>query len=324
VTLINQRQRINESARKLFSFLLRVWLEFRRNQGLLLSGAVAYYTLLSIIPLSIIALVVLTHFIEEQQLILTLSTYLEMVIPGYAATLTEQVREFLEQRQAIGMIGFLAMLFFSSMAFSMLESAMSVIFYQQVITRRRNFLMSAIIPYLYIVVMGLGIILVAFIVGAIEIVESRHLTFLGFSLNFGGATGVALYILGIVGEVLMLSSIYLVMPVMRVRFRYALIGGIAATFLWEIARRFLVWYYAVISMVNIIYGSVAITVVALISVEVVTVILLLGAQVIAELERKPGARTKGEHPVTPDLTNSGSGLPLPEEEPKVSPLTKKD
>ncbi len=56
---------------------------FIRNQGFLLSGAVAYYTLLSIVPMSIIALVVLTNIIEEQHLIQTLSTYMEMVIPGY-------------------------------------------------------------------------------------------------------------------------------------------------------------------------------------------------------------------------------------------------
>jgi membrane protein len=272
---------------RFFGFLLHVLRGFTRNQGFLLSGAVAYYTLLSIVPLSILALIVLTHFIEEQQLIHALSTYLEMVVPGYAAMLTEQVRAFLEHRKVVGIIGFLVMLFFSSMAFSMLENAMAVIFLQRVRIQRRNFLISAIIPYVYIFVMGLGIVLVSFIVGAIETLESRRLTILGWSLNIGSATGAALYILGIVGEVLMLTSIYLVMPVARVRFRHALIGGITAAVLWEITRRVLIWYYANLSMVNFIYGSIAMTVVALLSIQFVAVILLLGAQVIAELERKP-------------------------------------
>ena len=100
-----------------------------RNQGLFLSGALAYYTLLSIVPMPILALIVLSHFIAEEQLFYTLSKYIGMVIPGYAAILTEQTRVFLGHRQAIGIIGFLAMLFFSSMAFSVLESAMSVIFF---------------------------------------------------------------------------------------------------------------------------------------------------------------------------------------------------
>jgi YihY family inner membrane protein len=286
--MMNKLQNVHWVMGRFFSFPLRVLRGFRHNQGLLLSGAVAYYALLSIVPMSILALIVLTHFIEEQQLIHTLSLYLEMVIPGYAATLTEQVRAFFEHRNAFGIIGFAVMLFFSSIAFSMLENAMSVIFFQRGRIQRRHFLISAIIPYVYICLMGLGIALVSFIVGAIETLDSRHLTILGLSLNLGGATGVALYILGIVGEVLMLTSIYLVMPVARVRFRRALIGGITAAVLWEITRRVLIWFYAAVSMVNVIYGSIAIAVVALLSIEVVTVILLLGAQVIAELEREPG------------------------------------
>lgn len=269
---------------RFFSFLLRVVRGFKRNQGLLLSGAVAYYTLLSIVPLSILALVVLSHFIGEERLFYTLSTYLEMVIPGYAATLTEQVRVFLEHRRVIGMIGFLVMLFFSSVAFTVLENAFSVIFFHRVRIKRRHFLVSAIIPYMYILLLGLGIVLVSFIAGVIETLESRQLIIFGWALQLQGATGVALYLLGIIGEVFMLTSMYLVMPVVRVTFRHALLGGITATVLWEITRRVLVWYYSVLSMVNLIYGSFATAVVALFSIEAVALILLLGAQVIAELE----------------------------------------
>src|SRR5208282_2825472 len=92
---------------RFLSLLLRVIRGFRRNQGLLLAGAVAYYTLLSIVPMSILALIGLSHFIEEDQLFHTLSTYLEMIIPGYAATLTDQVRVFLAHRNVIGIIGLL-------------------------------------------------------------------------------------------------------------------------------------------------------------------------------------------------------------------------
>ncbi len=254
----------------------------------MLSGAIAYYTLLSIVPMSILALIVLSHFIEETQLFHTLSTYLEMMIPGYAATLTEQVRVFLEHRKVIGGIGFMVMLFFSSIAFTVLENAMSVIFFHRVRIQRRHFLISAIIPYMYIFLMGLGIVLVSFISGAIETFEGRQLMIFGWGVRLQGASGVALYILGIIGEVLLLTSLYLVMPVARITFRHALIGGVTATVLWEITRRVLVWYYSVLSMVNLIYGSFATAVVALLSIEAIALILLLGAQVVAELERTAG------------------------------------
>ncbi|HEX9261524.1 MAG TPA: YihY/virulence factor BrkB family protein [Candidatus Bathyarchaeia archaeon] len=289
---MDKKQLVNGVLSSPFSFLLVILRDFRRNQGLLLSGAVAYYTLLSIVPMSILALIGLSHFIEEEQLFHTLSTYLEMIIPGYAATLTEQVRIFLAHRNVIGIIGFLVMLFFSSIAFTVLENAMSVIFFHRVRIKRRHFLISAIIPYIYILVLGLGILLVSFITGAIETLENRQLTILGWRLSLEGTSGVALYILGIIGEVLLLTSLYLVMPVVRITFRRALIGGIAATILWEITRRVLVWYYSVISVVNLIYGSFATAVVALLSTEAVALILLLGAQVIAELERKTDDTTK--------------------------------
>jgi len=271
---------------RFLSFSLKVLRDFTRNQGLLLSGAVAYYTLLSIVPLSILALIVLPHFIGEEYLFQTLSTYFEIVIPGYAATLTEQARIFIEHRNVVGIIGLLVMLFFSSIAFTVLENAMSVIFFHRVRARHRHFLVSAIIPYVFILLMGFGILVVSFIAGVIETLQSRQLLLFGWSLSLEGTAGITLYMLGILGEVLMLTSIYLVMPVTRISFRHALIGGVFATLLWEITRHVLVWYYSVISMVNLIYGSFATAVVALLTIEVAVIILLLGAQVIAELERE--------------------------------------
>ncbi len=282
---MNKKEKINRTLGRLFRFQLKVLRGFKRNQGLLLSGAIVYYTLLSIVPMSILALIVLSHFLEEGILFQTLSTYIEMVIPGYGATLNEQVRVFLEHRKVVGIIGFLVMLFFSSIAFTTIENAMSVIFFHRVRNQSRPFLISFIIPYAYIILMGLAILLVSFVVGAIETLDNRQWIIFGRSLSIGGTSGVVLYVLGIIGEVLMLTSIYLVMPVVRSTVRHALVGGITATILWEITRRLLVWYYSSISMANIIYGSFATPVVALLSIEAVAIILLLGAQVIAELER---------------------------------------
>jgi membrane protein len=284
---INNQQNMTRSLGRFFGFLLRVVRGFMRNQGLLLSGAIAYYTLLSIVPMSILFLTGLSHFIAEEQLLQTLSTYAGMVIPGYAAILAEQVQVFLEHRQAVGIVGFLAMLFFSSMAFGVLQSALSVIFFHPVRISRRNFLISAVIPYLYVLSIGFGIVVIAFITGALETLEKRQLILFGWSVSLEATSRIAVYILGVTSEVSLLSSMYLIMPAVRTTFRHALIGGVTATILWEITRRMLVWYYSTLSMVNLIYGSFATAVVTLLITEAAALILLLGAQVIAELERKP-------------------------------------
>jgi len=94
-----------------------------------------------------------------------------------------------------------------------------------------------------------------------------------------------LYLVGVLGLVLMLTAIYLVVPVGRLSFKHALVGGVTAAVLWEAARHIMVWYFRTLSMVNVIYGSFATVVVVLLSLEMAALILLLGAQVIAEFER---------------------------------------
>jgi membrane protein len=283
---MNKRQDIKWLLGLFFSFLLRVVRGFMRNQGLLLSGALAYYTLLSIVPMSILLLTGLSHFVAEERLLDTLSTYTGMVIPGYASVLAEQVQIFLKHRQAVGIIGFLAMLFFSSMAFSVLQSALSVIFFHPVRISARNFLVSAVIPYVYVFSIAVGIVVISFITGVIDTLEKTQLILFGWSISLEVTSRVALYVLGLTSEVVLLSSIYLLMPAVHATFRHALIGGVTATVLWEIVRHGMIWYYSTLSMVNIIYGSLATTVVALLITEAAALIVLLGAQVIAELEYK--------------------------------------
>ena len=262
-------------------FLLRVLTGFKRNQGLLLAGAVAYYTLLSIIPMLALILVGLSHFIEEEQLYDTILSNLKLVIPGYADLVAGQIWGFLARRKLVGVFGILFMLFFSSMAFTMLESAMAVIFSHRARKLRRHFLISAIIPYAYIFLVGLGLLLVTLFAGALDALADKHI----IDLSMEATSRIALYFSGMFGMVMMLTSLYLVMPVGSISVRYALAGGITATILWEIIRHVLVWYYSTLSLVNAIYGSLATAVVALLSIEVAVIILLLGAQVIAEFER---------------------------------------
>jgi len=265
-------------------FLWRVLVGFKRNQGLLLAGAVAYYTLLSVIPMLALILVGLSHFIEEPQLYNTILTNLKLVIPAHAESVADQVWGFLERRQLVGIVGILVMLFFSSMAFTVLESAMAIIFSHRARKHRRHFLMSAIIPYAYIFLLGLGLLIITLVTGALGAMSDKHLILLGWDLSLEGTSRFMLYLSGMAGMVIMLTSLYLVMPVGRIPVRYALAGGVTATALWEIIRHILVWYYSTISLVNVIYGSLATAVVALLSIEIAVIILLLGAQVIAEFE----------------------------------------
>src|ERR1035437_10563923 len=84
------------------TFALRVLKGFKANQGLLLAGAVAYYTLLSLIPLLILLLIVLSHVSDEASLLSTLNEYLDFLAPGAGAAIVDNLREVLANRGVIG------------------------------------------------------------------------------------------------------------------------------------------------------------------------------------------------------------------------------
>jgi membrane protein len=166
-----------------------------------------------------------------------------------------------------------------------LENAMSVIFFHRVTERRRRFIVSVLLPYCYILCLGVGVLLVTLVSASLQAMGEREIEFLGRTWSLGGVSGVLLYLLGFAGEVLVLTSIYLVMPVGRIKFSHALIGGVTAAVLWEITRHVLTWYFATLSQVNVVYGSLTTAIVVLLSLEFAAILLLFGAQVIAEYER---------------------------------------
>lgn len=275
-----------------WQFVRSVLVGFSANQGFLLSGAVAYYTLLTIIPMFALILVGLSQIQETQPLLETLREYLSLIAPDQAQVLTNQISAFLSNWKTVGLMGMLLLLFFSSFAFTSLENAMSVIFFHRVAIKRRHFLISAIIPYCYILLLAVGMLLVSTVSGSLHTLDARSVTLMGHHWSLSGIETVLIYMLGIGGEILLLTSLYLVMPVGKLSLRHALIGGITAALLWEITRHILVWYFSTLSLVNVIYGAFATVIIILLTLEAAAIIVLLGAQVIAEYERIGTGSTK--------------------------------
>jgi uncharacterized BrkB/YihY/UPF0761 family membrane protein len=127
----------------------------------------------------------------------------------------------------------------------------------------------------------------------LQATSSERLILHGWSLD--RLSIVLLYLIGVAGLILVLTSIYLVMPPRgRIPLRHALIAGIAVGLLWEATRHVLLWYFSTLSLVGVVYGSLATTIVGLLSLEIASIFLLLGAQVIAEYERLQDGVNSGE------------------------------
>lgn len=269
---------------RVWGFIWRVLKNFRRNKGLLLAGAVGYNALLSMIPALAIAIYVLSAFMDTEALLMVISAEVDLAIPGRTEAISSALESFSETRHLVGAVGLAVLLFFASIAFRMVEDAMSVIFRHHKRVKTRHPVISALMPFIYVSVVTFAVFVVTVVVTAYEAVASRGVWLFDRELQLEGYLPLLLKFLGFVGVVSLFTSFYRVLPMARVRLRLAIFGGLIAGILWEFVRAFLVWYFASISLVNAVYGSVATVVIVLLSMEIAAVILLLGAQVIAEIE----------------------------------------
>lgn len=273
---------------RLGRFAWRVLAEFRRNRGFLLAGALGYNTLLSMVPLLALVVVALSTVVDHDALLATINSQVEALLPGRGAVLTEAFAAFVDQRATIGVVGFAVLLFFSAVAFRMLDEAFAIVFHRNRRSRQTHWLRAFVLPLGYVLLIGVAVLLLTIVMVAFETLPEQGVQWLGIAWDPEVAATVA-KLLAFVGLVLLLGSFYWVMPLAHVKWRGALTGGFVAATLWEIVRSLMVWYFENLSLVDLVYGSLGTVIVLLLGLEVAAVILLLGAQVIAELERSATA-----------------------------------
>jgi uncharacterized BrkB/YihY/UPF0761 family membrane protein len=196
-----------------------------------------------------------------------------------------ELGNFLVHREVAGWVLLGTMLFFSSLAFSMLESAMSVIFRHRVEVKARRFIISALLPYFFMLLLGVGFMIVTVVAGGLQALGKHSVHLFGSSWSLDPISLALLYLIGVGGEILLLSALYLVMPVGRLSWRSALLGrrDRGAPLGSHAARAPLV-------LLDRLEGergvrSLTTAIVVLLSLEIAATLVLFGAQVIAEYER---------------------------------------
>lgn len=276
-------------ARQIWQFSWRVLGAFLHNRGILLAGGVGYNVLLSTVPLFALICVLLTHIVDEQRLLGIIAIQASHLAPAHADVILDSVRTLVDSRNVVGFVGTLVLLFFSSFAFRMLEDSIALIFHQPDEAKKRRFWVSALLPYAFMLVLGAGLLALTVLVAMGSAFNQLVIVLFNVELPSASVAVVSLNILSFVGMCGLFSAIYKIMPVVRIAPKRALIGGFVAALLWEIVRLILSYYFSNISYVNAVYGSLATLIVVLLSLEIGAIILLLGAQVIAELERSARA-----------------------------------
>ncbi len=182
-------------------FVLQALKAFARTRGCCSPVAVAYYALLSIVPLLISSRLRFRTSSASKLLLDTLTRLLEWLIPGQSKALVRELANFLAHRAEVGWLLLLTMIFFSSLAFTVLENALSIIFVHRVAIRRRHFLVSAIVPYCFSLSLGIGVLVVTLVTSSLQAVAADSIVLFGHAVPMTGVARAVLYALGLAGEI---------------------------------------------------------------------------------------------------------------------------
>jgi len=256
-------------------FCLAVFWRFYEERGLQTAGSLTYTTLLSLVPLLTVALAVSTAFPVFDDTIGQLQLFLlENFLPDAGVdTIVEQITSFTQNAGRLTAIGLLFFFVTSVMLMMTIDVSLNRLFRVQ---RQRPMLQQVLMYWAVItlgpVFIGVSLSMTSFAVGA------------SFGwLKLGYLTDWVLGVLPFVFTCAALTLLYGVVPYRVVKPRDALLGGILAGIVFEIAKRAFAIYLARFPTYTLIYGAFATIPIFLVWLYVSWVVVLAGATLTAML-----------------------------------------
>jgi len=258
---------------------------FTQDGCLNLSAALAFYTILSLIPFLFLFVSAAGYLLgssdEAHQMALS---FFDRVFPKASPLIFQEVQAISKRAAVLGWVGILSMIWTASIIFSSLEFAMGVVFR---VERRRNFLKSQLLAVAMIPGSSLIFFISMIITAFARAMESFHLTVLGIDL---GSSYFFEFLVGYLFPYLILAlaftAIYKVIPNTSISVRHALAGGASCAFLFEVAKHFFTWYIGRTPQYSVVYGSLEAIVILVLWVFYSSTILLFCAEVVSAYRRR--------------------------------------
>ena len=236
--------------------------------------SLVYTTLLSIVPLIAFSFSVLQGFGVHNQLEPLLYELLKP-LGDQGAEITTQVINLVDNVKG-GVLGGISLAFFIYTAVSMVQKVEESFNYVWYVTKPRS-LARRLTEYMIVLLIGPVIIVIA--LGMIASLRSNSLVQLFLTNEAIGPILVATskltpYVL----VTAVFTFMYMYMPNTRVRFKAALIGGIAGGFIWASISVIFATFVVYSTRTQLIYSGFAVAIITLIWLYLNWLVLLIGAQ----------------------------------------------
>ena len=250
--------------RKLARYLALTLQQAGEDGIFLTASALAFVTILSLIPLlAAFSFVGARVFNQYQQR--SLEVFIQ-VLPYSDETLVDRIDEFVDRAGTLHGFGLALFLLTTLMAFATVEEALNRIWN---VSQRRPLRVRLVS---FVLLMFLGPLLLGATFSSLILLRQNP----GLRLLF--QESILFTVVPFLATVLALTGLYWKVPYTAVRLRAALAGGLFAGILLEILRQGFGTYVEFFRNMNMVYGSFAIALLFMISIELTWAIVLLGCE----------------------------------------------
>jgi membrane protein len=256
---------------------------FLKNGDANQAAAVALYGILSFIPIFILSILAAGRILgANPEIQARTGAFLKGINPYFSTDLVAQLGQVDAKLPILGALGVLTLVWFSSMIFGAIETALNITFRSRV---HRNYLTSkalaiAMIPLGWAVaILSLGLTAAATLLTArVDLLRVGSL---------GSATQLMFrYVIPYLVSVLFVAIVYQVIPSRRIRLSVILVGSAIFSALIEVVKQVFTWWVANHTKYHVIFGSLETVVVLVLWMFYVALIFLFCAEIMAAYERR--------------------------------------
>jgi len=229
-----------------------------------------------------------TYLYNDQEVLHHIRAYLRDVAPALDPKVMESLMDVIQNRQIVGILGFVGLLWISTWVFGSLRIVLNIVFR---VEKSPGMLQGIGVDLLMVLLVGILLLVSMILSSAITFLQGyqgRILVAIGPTIQW-----ILKYLLPFLLTYCTFVLIYKIIPNKRVHFTSALQAAFFASLLWELAKHLFGWYVVHLAAYSIFYGSFSTLVIFVLWVYYSSTILVLGGEFAYFLEgsrqRSPGS-----------------------------------
>lgn len=245
--------------------------------GIDLAGSLAYFTILSLLPAVALAIMAIAVFGEPEVVRETLTATLLYYFPTSQSLIQDAVEHLFSGSLAIGLVAFVGIVMGANGLFMAATRSVNRVFGVETQKALRVTVLQVALTTIIVLLFLLSVGLTASLQVALQFSE-------GIAESLGALSGAVILAAGAVSALLpafltmaLFAFVYYLVPNVRVEWRNAAFGAVAAIVLFEVGKHVFFWFTGLAAQRNAVYGPIASFVLLLMWGYVAGMIFLYGA-----------------------------------------------